>query len=247
MKLHLHQVLSRAGLFKTKKEMLEAVLRGEFELDGEVLKSPMYRFNPEKRKVTHKGKPIIVKEEMKYLLVNKPVGYISGELTAEQARNGKKSIYDLIKMEQGLKNTLFCVGRLDEESSGLIIITNDGKLGYKITNPNSGIKKKYYVELENNLSESTENKILKGVRIKVPSDNGLVEHIAECQLKRIDERRLFVTIDEGKKREVRKIFEAVSNKVIKLERVSIGSIKLDNLKPGDYKEVEVGFIKERLY
>ncbi len=245
MKLHLHQFLSRTGLFKAKRDILLAVEKGEVKVGGLACKNHMFRFNPNNKEVMLKGKVVKMQDDKLYFLVNKPVGYISGELTVQQEFN-KKSIYSLLKLEESKKNTLFCVGRLDENSSGLIIVTNDGKLSFKITNPNNMIVKKYYVELLNELRDKDVERGNKGLEITVEGD-GKTEKVKVLPvIKKIGEKKALISITEGRKHEVKKIFHALGNKVLVLERIAIAGLKLGELKPGEYIEVKGDYIKERL-
>ncbi len=252
MKLHLHQFLSRTGIFKTKNELIETVKRGEVTIDNEVIVNPMYRFNPAKRSVKYKGIKLEVIDKIVYYLVNKPEGYLSTRLTPLDIKNKKKSVFDLLKVDENIKRTLFCVGRLDEDTSGLLIITNDGKLGYKIAHPKTNIKKTYYAVLAKPLLPEQANKIEEGVLINLEENGKYFKYkTLPCKIKIISEkanRELLISITEGKKREVRRIFETIGNKVIKLERIAISGLKLKdlNLKQSEYKEVNKAYIQERL-
>jgi pseudouridine synthase len=249
MKLHLHQYLSKSGLFPTKQDLNSAVSSGAVRIDDKVTTNPMFRFNPEKRKVYFDGKEVSVVETKVYFLMHKPMGYVSGNVRGNEHTLGKKSIYDLLRIDKKIKNSLFCVGRLDEDTSGLIILTNDGKLGYRITNPKSKIEKRYKAVLKNPLSKKSQDKILAGLKIRLQIENRIVEHFAKPDsLVMTGENTCIIALIEGKKREVRKIFEAVSNPVVSLCRVSIGRIVLDDLglKAGEFRAVEKNYILERI-
>ena len=230
MKIHLHQFLSRTGLFRRKGHIMDAVKNGEVKIDNKVISNPMYRFNPSKNSVFWKGKILEMLDDQVYIIMNKPSGYLSTKLSEKDV--GKKSVFNLININSNLKNTLFSVGRLDEVSSGLIIITNDGKLGYKITNPNNKITKTYNVHLEKPINNV--DKIEQGVVIDLEVEGRIIKYkTRQCKLNIISDKELNITLTEGKKREVRRIFETVGNKVLKLKRIAIGRLRL-NIDEGDY-------------
>jgi pseudouridine synthase len=248
MKLYLTQFLGRSGLFESRAEAVRAIRDGEVSVDGRVVRNPNYKVNVKTKEVSWKTKAVKPLEKV-YILLNKPVGYLSSRLAPKDAELGKKSVFDLIKLELRVKNSLFCVGRLDEDTSGLLILTNDGKLGYKITNPKSEVEKTYDVSLDKPTAKRQLKEIEGGVTIELEENGVITKHKTKgCRIITKDSARLEISLTEGKKREVRRIFEAVGNRVKKLERTSIGWIKLDELhiKAGEYKLVEKEFIEERL-
>ena len=155
-KPRLHQFLSRTGIFNSKKDLVFAVKNSEIKINDKVITNIDYQFNPNKNKVYYCGKELCAVDKKIYLLVNKPVGFLSSRLTPKDLELGKKSIFSIFDkdtnndthLDDATKKTLFCVGRLDENSSGLIIITNDGALGSFITKPESNIVKTYEAVLE---------------------------------------------------------------------------------------------------
>ncbi|MEM4397334.1 MAG: pseudouridine synthase [Candidatus Woesearchaeota archaeon] len=250
MKIHLHQFLSRTGLFKSKKEIIDSVKNGFVTIDEQIIINPMYRFNPSKRVVKYKGNILKIVDKKYYYVINKPIGYLSTRLTSLDIYNKKKSVFDLLDIEEKIKRTLFAVGRLDEDTSGLLIITNDGKFGFKIAHPKFEIKKTYYVVLEKPITENKIKEIEQGITINVEIDGKYIKYKTKpFKIKLISERKLFITLSEGKKREVRKIFEAINNKVLKLERISINNLNLKELalKQGQYKEVSFDYLNKKIF
>lgn len=246
-KIRLHQFLSKTGLFKSKKDLLEAVKNSEIKIVDKIITSPNYQFRPKKKNIYYKNRLLMPVKEKVYILMNKPEGYLSSGLTNEWVKLGKKSIFEIIKgMDEKVKKTLFCVGRLDEDTSGLIIITNDGKLGIKIASPKNEIKKAYVAVLSKSVAKEDIKKIEEGVTIKLEIKGKY--KTKKCSAKRIDNKTVRMIITEGKKREIKRIFETLRNKVIKLKRTTIGRIKLEelNLKKGEYKFVDKAFIEERI-
>jgi pseudouridine synthase len=243
-KIRLHQFLSRAGLFRSKYDLFAAIKNGAIKVDNETVTSPNY-FVKKSHKVFYKGSQVNMRKDKIYLLLNKPTGYLSSKITENDKKLGKVGVFYLLRdIDDETKKTLFCVGRLDENTSGLLIITNDGELSSKITDPNSNIEKLYEVELEKPVSLSDKNRIEKGIKINL-EENGVNKDYKTkpCKID-IQDNRCVITVSEGKKREVRRMFEAVGNKVLRLKRVCIGKLDLRklNIPVGKYKEVEKEFI-----
>lgn len=178
--------------------------------------------------------------------MNKPIGYLSTKLTENDKKMNKKTTLDLIKgLDKNTHSSLFTIGRLDENTSGLLIITNDGPLSREITDPERKINKTYKATLAKEITKEEASKLEKGVTIRIDDKNYQTRPV---KIELINKKELTITINEGKKREIRKIFETIKNKVIKLERTAIGQITLQNtgLKTGEYKKVNKEFIIKRL-
>lgn len=232
MKLYLHQYLSRSGRFKRKNDAMSAIGNGLIKVGNKVIKNPNYIFDPKKHGAYYKNKPLKISKKKIYLVLNKPAGYLSSKLTRDDTKLGKKSVFELIDIPE--QKTLFCVGRLDEDSSGLLILTNDGQFGYKITAPESKVGKTYYVVLKRPLKNV--DYIENGVEIELEENNRVGKYLTkQCKVEKLSEREALITLTEGKKREVKRIFEAVGNEVIKLKRVKIGNLELGQLPEGKYK------------
>ncbi|MCX6695526.1 MAG: pseudouridine synthase [Candidatus Altiarchaeota archaeon] len=251
MKLYLHQFLSQAGLFKTKKEVYDAVQGGVVEVDGRKVCDPKYRFNPLKKTVSFRGRLLSIVEEKTYILLNKPEGYLSSKLTLRDVKLGKKSVFELLGGDVGesTRNSLFCVGRLDEDTSGLLILTNDGKLSSRITNPRNKVEKTYLAVLDRPLTPLESRVIESGVTIELEENGKVAKYKTKlCKVKRIGEKTVEITLYEGRKREVRRIFQSVGIKVGKLERVAVGGLQLEELrlKRGQYM-ISGQDILERIY
>ncbi len=272
-KPRLHQFLSKTGVFKSKKDLVSAVKNSEIRINDKIITNPNYQFNPNKNKIYYKEKELCAVDKKLYILVNKPVRYLSSRLTEDDKKLNKKSIFSLFDndkdnndnknnndwlLDDATKKTLFCVGRLDENTSGLIIVTNDGALGSLITRPESNITKTYEAVLEKSIDSAAVNEIEKGVTIKL-EENGVVSEYKTkpCRINLLEKNssgknnmsnHVIIQVTEGKKREVRRIFEAVGNKVKLLKRIGIGKIKLDELeiKEGSYLFVEKDYILGRI-
>jgi pseudouridine synthase len=183
--------------------------------------------------------------------MNKPAGYLSSKLTLTDKRLGKKSVFELIKSSDELDSmtirTLVCAGRLDEGTTGLLIITNDGGLTHELTIPSAQVTKTYEAKLKKPLSDDDLKLIRAGVKIKLEENGKITIYKTKpAKLVASDSNKLLITLSEGKKREVKRIFEAVGNKVISLTRIKIGRLDLSNLelRPGEYKLVTKEFINQ---
>jgi 16S rRNA pseudouridine516 synthase len=166
----------------------------------------------------------------------------------------KKSVFDILarekRLEGALGQSLVCAGRLDEDTSGLLIITNDGLLVSDVTKPESRIKKTYEVLLAFPPSADDIAQLKKGIKIRVDVDGRLMDYLTKPAdvLFNDDKRMVRIIISEGRKREVRLMFEKLGNKVRRLRRVAIGKISLDDfmIKTGEYFFVEKGMIEDGL-
>lgn len=247
MKLRLHQYLSKTGAFRSKEELIASIKDGEVSVGSKTIKNPHYQFSPNKS-VFWKGKKLAVADHV-YLLLNKPAGFLSSRLTQMDIRLRKKSIYSLLHFQSSVKNSLFSVGRLDEDTEGLLIVTNDGKLCSQITDPKHDVPKTYCVHLEKPITGREIARIEKGITISLEEDGKRREYTTKASsISQRDSRSLIVRITEGKKREVKHMFEAVGNKVVRLKRTSIGSITLSELRIplGKYKQVDKDYIEKRI-
>jgi len=246
-KIRLHQFLSKTGIFKSKFDLIEAIEKGEINVRDKTITNSHHQFNPKTDFVFYNGKLLKITKKNIYLLVNKPTSYLSSKLSEKDKKLKKKSIFELIDLDETIKNSLFCVGRLDENSSGLIIITNDGKLSKFIADPENNITKTYIVTLEQQILNKTIEMIQKGITITLEKDGVKTKYkTKKCKIDIVADKKLKITLTEGKKREVRRIFEAVGNNVLTLKRISIGKIKVDKIKEGQYLEVDKEFILKKL-
>jgi len=248
-KIRLHQFLSKTGAFSVKKDIVDAIKCGKITIKGKVITNPHYQVGP-KDNVLFDGKELFKQKKKVYIILNKPEYYLSSKLTDYDIKERKKSVFSLLKgIKEDIKKTLFCVGRLDENSSGLLIITNDGDFSHKVTDPESKIRKSYEVELEKPISIAERQRIEQGITI-VLEENGIRTNYKTkpCKIEMKDKKSLVATFTEGKKREVRRLFGAVGNRVVKLKRIVIGKLDLYKLKipEGKYISVSEEFVKEKI-
>jgi len=226
--IRLHQYLIRTGKFQNKKEIITILKKGEVTVNGKIIHTPDYhlKFSEE---VKFNGKKLIASRQNKYLILNKPPGYLSTRLTRDDVELKKKTIFSLIEKD----STLFCIGRLDENTEGLIIITNDGKLSHKVANPEFKIKKTYLIELEEELNPKSKSMLEAGILVEGQKLKPVEVNVGD------NKKRVLIVLDEGKKREIRLMFENINYEIKRLIRIKIGNLDLSNLKIGLGKTITV--------
>lgn len=238
-KVSLRQFLMKSGKFRSVQDCIEAIRNGNVAVNNKILVNPNHFFNP-KKSLVKIGNEKIRKIPKLYFLVNKPSGYLS------QKAESEKTIYDLLKKLNLSKEeiqSLFAVGRLDNDTEGLMIVTNDGSLSNIVINPESEISKRYYAALEKSINNKSVKLLEKGVVIE--TDEGKYK-TKKCMIKISGEKEIYISITEGRKRQVRKMFEAIGNKVAYLKRVSIGGLQLGKLETGEIKEITRKEMMEKL-
>lgn len=188
--------------------------------------------------VTVNGKTVKPVNRLYYIMLNKPVGYVS----TVKDQFERPTVIDLLGGE--IPARLFPVGRLDYDTEGLLLLTNDGDFAYKITHPKHKVDKTYIAVLKGGISIKGLAQLRRGVRL----DDGFVTSPAEIEMLNTDagHTTVKITIHEGKNRQVRRMFEAVGSKVVELQRVAIGRTELGNLPLGRWRYLtshEISFLK----
>lgn len=208
----------------TRSEAQKLIKDKLIKMGGIVIKDPSIKVVG---KVSYLDK-VIENEEYSYYILNKPVGFVS----STSSKDGK-SVLELINGRKDLK----ILGRLDIDTTGLLIITNDGSFIHKVTSPKSDINKKYYVEVDKEFKYEYINEFKKGLDISI---DGEIYHTKESILEIIDSNSAYITISEGKYHQIKKMCAKFNLNVTKLHRIQIGSLILDsNLKEGEYKKVDI--------
>lgn len=220
--IRLNKYIANAGVC-SRRSADKLIDEKKVKVNGKVVLEKGTVIDTYKDSVEVNGKKISISEEKVYILLNKPKGYIT---TAKEQFN-RPFVLDLINE----KERVYPVGRLDMDTSGLLILTNDGQLTNKITHPKNHIHKTYEAILKNELSNVDMQKLENGVDI-----GGYVTQPAKVQ--KLGDKKVRITISEGKNRQVRKMFETVNNKVVELKRISIGKLTLENLEVGKFKYVK---------
>ncbi len=226
-KLTVRQALRRSGLFNTAYEMEQAIKEGRVTFNNKPVPNLAFHFSKDKR-IFLDGKPVKPLKK-RYFIFNKPAQ------TSCQKNEQYKYIVDFLDLDEQTKKTLFPVGRLDVPTTGLIIITNDGELSHNITEPDKKIPKTYKVLLNQELTSDMKKELEKGVTITVDAKPYQTQ---PSRITILDKHTYTMTITEGKHRQVRKMFEAVGNRVMALCRIQIGKLELGDLQEGKAKELK---------
>lgn len=213
-------MLAAAGV-ASRRECENLITEGRVEVDGQVVDELGSRVDASRQEIRVDGEPLRLKRRS-YYAVNKPRGVVS---TARDPA-GRPRVIDLLPPDAG---RLFNVGRLDMESEGLILVTNDGELANRLTHPSHGVEKVYHVQVAGVVEPDVLQQMRKGVRLAEayvkPVDVRVKSHVKRSTL-------LEMTLDEGRNREIRRLLARLGHKVQKLSRVAVGPIRLGDMPPG---------------
>ncbi len=229
----LDKVLSNMG-FGSRAELKKKAKSGSIVVNGAVVKDPGKHVDPYTDSIEIDGETIAYREFV-YLMLHKPPGVISA---TEDVR--ERTVLDLLD-EKYLVFEPFPVGRLDKDTEGLLLLTNDGKLAHELLSPRKHVPKTYQAIVEGRVDEEDIRQFSRGVTL----DDGYVTLPSELVIDALEERgdgsirsRITLTIHEGKFHQVKRMFEAVGKKVIYLKRISMGTLRLDeSLEIGSYREL----------
>ncbi len=215
----------------SRRKAGKAIKSGIVKVDGKTVTEPWFQIEPQKNVVELNNEIIENKLEKKVVYAfNKPMGIVS----TMHDEKGRRCIGDVVRKR--IKENVFHIGRLDKETEGLILLTNDGKLANRLAHPSSEIKKSYLAMVDSEISKSDVNNIEKGIRL----GDGHVTAPSTIEVLSRTNKGTFVKliIHEGHKREIREIFKALGKKVIKLRRIAIGRLTINIVsKPGDIKQL----------
>jgi len=219
--IRLNKYISQSGLC-SRRYADQLIINGKVKVNSKVCQELGTKVSKDDKVIVNNK--LIKREKNIYLLLNKPKDYI----TTNKDTHNRKIVFDLIK---GVNERLFSVGRLDRNTTGLLLLTNDGNIAKKLTHPSHKIKKIYSVELEKNISEREIKQIRKGVTIEG-------EIIKVDNIKRLEKNNeVGVEIHIGKNRIVRKIFESIEHKISKLDRVLFGPFTKKDLPRGKWRKL----------
>ena len=223
--VRLQKYLANAGI-ASRRKCEELILDGKIEVNGVIITELGTKVS-ENDVVKYNGKIIKPEEEKVYILLNKPIVYVT---TAKDQFN-RDTVLDLVKINK----RIVPVGRLDMYTSGALILTNDGEFVNILTHPKNEVNKTYNVTVKGRITEAEIKQLQNGVEI----DDGYITKPAKVKILKIDEEksitRIQITIHEGKNRQVRKMCEAINKKVLALHRSSIGNINVKDLKIGNWR------------
>ncbi|MBI2565032.1 rRNA pseudouridine synthase [Candidatus Woesearchaeota archaeon] len=230
----IYQIIVEAGLVKSKKQALDLVRNEKVAVNGLPITSLHYQVNPRKSKIFVNNKEIKLEDKRRYFIFNKPKGLITTK------ENILKFLKNHVKSEELL--AYYPVGRLDKDTTGLLIITNDGRLGNKILNPKQKITKTYEVIVLGKVNDADLDRLRTGVEIELEENSKITKYKTQSAKINIigfgeNTAKIEVCISEGKKRQVRRMFEALNFKILDLKRTKIGELELGDLNVGEIKEM----------
>jgi pseudouridine synthase len=218
----LERILSKSGA-ASRKQAADWIRGGRVRVNGAVILDPEAWFDPERDAITIDGRRLAPRAKL-YVALHKPRGY----LTTRSDPGGRPTVYDLIA---DVDAWVIPVGRLDADTSGLLLLTNDTQFAERITNPASHVEKTYRVEARPELSDEA----LDALRAGVTLHDGPTR---PARVERIDRGRAFdITITEGRNRQVRRMVKAVGSRVMTLARIAIGPIGIARLEPGAWRRL----------
>jgi 23S rRNA pseudouridine2605 synthase len=224
--LRLQKFLANAGVCSRRKAE-EYILDGKVKVNGKVVNELGIKVNPDKDEIIFESKIIRLQNNMVYILLNKPIGYV----TTVKEQFNRPTVIDLLN---GVKEKVLPVGRLDMYTSGALILTNDGDFIYQVTHPKYEIEKTYQATVKGIVTKEDIKKLENGVEI-----DDYISGKAKVKILKVDKEnnisRLKITIHEGKNREVRKMCSAIGKNVIALHRSKIENIDLKDLKIGQWR------------
>ena len=236
MEERLQKYLAECGI-ASRRKCEEYIIQGKVQVNGKKITELGVKVNPEKDKITFEGKNVKQEERKVYILLNKPIGYV----TTSDEQFGRDKVLDLVKVRE----RVVPVGRLDMYTSGALILTNDGDFVYKVTHPKHEITKTYTVTVKGIIKNEEVEQLRKGVKI-----DDYTTRPAKVKILKTDEEkdisRLEITIHEGKNRQVRRMCESVGRRVIALHRSKIGNIGVKDIELGKWRYLTANEVQQIL-
>ena len=221
----LNKIIADAGI-ASRRAADQLILEGRVSVDGEVITELGNKFDPEICDIKVDGESLSISKSKTYLAFHKPAGVISTMSDPE----GRSNLGDFFKDR---KDRLYHVGRLDKDSEGLILLTNDGELAHRATHPSYGLEKRYLVEIEGEFNKQISDQLLQGVRL----EDGLARAVKVIHARAVSRNHHWVeiTIHEGRYHIIRRLIESLGLKVLRLIRLDFGPISLGDMKPGRHR------------
>ena len=222
MLIRLNKYIADAGV-ASRRSSDQLISQGRVQVNGKTIKELGTKIDPENSRVTVDGETIDLQKTKTYLALYKPKGVLSTMFDPE----GRPSLAELLDFR---KERLFHVGRLDKDSEGLILLTNDGEIGFRATHPSFGLEKSYLVNYDGKLPEDAKARLTKGIELE--DGIGRVTSYRE-----LPNNWLELKIHEGRYHIIRRLMEAIGLEVIRLVRTSFGPIQLGDLKEGRWRDL----------
>lgn len=223
--IRLNKIIADAGI-ASRRAADQLILEGRVIVDGQVVLELGSKFDPEISDIKVDGESLNINKSKTYLAFHKPPGVISTMSDPE----GRSNLGDYFKDR---KDRLYHVGRLDKDSEGLILLTNDGELAHRATHPSYGLEKRYLVEIEGEFNKQLSDQLLQGVRL----EDGLARAVKVVHARAVSKNHHWVeiTIHEGRYHIIRRLIESLGLKVLRLIRLDFGPITLGEMKPGRHR------------
>ena len=223
----------------TRQEVKKYIRQGRVKINEDIIKKPEYKIREDEDKITFDGAPVAY-ETFEYYMLNKPAGVISA---TEDKRD--KTVLDLIKEKN--RKDLFPVGRLDKDTEGLLLITNDGALAHRLLSPKKHVDKCYYAEISGGVTEDDVRVFKERINIGTQEEPEWTMPAVLKILEKGTVSRIRLTIREGKFHQVKRMFLAVGKEVVYLKRERMGALVLDEeLAPGEYRKLTDSELKSIL-
>ena len=219
--MRLQKYLSEAGVCSRRKGE-EYIKAGLVRVNSRIVTELGTKVDPEKDRVEFDGKIIALTSEPIYIALNKPKGYVTS-----CSHPGEKIVLDLIDISQ----RIYPIGRLDKDSTGLLILTNDGTLHHRLSHPSFDHEKEYDVTVSRPITDGSLRNIAKGLPM-------MGSKTRPSEIQRISSRRFRIVLKEGRNRQIRRMVRKVGNHVIRLKRIRISKIKLGSLVEGSWRNLE---------
>lgn len=223
--MRLDKFLTECGL-GSRSEIKNVLSKGKVKLNGRIEKSPKIQIDLQKDEVLFENEKLEYKE-FRYYIMHKPEGYITA-----LRDDFCETVMDILP-NWVIKKDLVPVGRLDKDTEGLLLFTNNGKVNHNLLSPKKHVDKTYYVRLEKDINDDEIKKLEEGVVIL---DDYFTK---EAKVEKISSHEIYLTISEGKYHQVKEMLKAVENKVIYLKRTKFGKLSLGELEKGEVKEIEL--------
>ncbi|MGI6656583.1 MAG: pseudouridine synthase [Desulfobulbus sp.] len=232
MEERLQKILARAGI--SSRRGAEAIIRaGRVAVNGQIVTAMGSKADPLRDTITCDGKPVVYEEKL-YVLLNKPAGYV----TTLSDPQGRPVVSDLLV---GISQRLFPVGRLDLDTEGALLMTNDGKLSQAILHPSFEVDKTYEALVTGSPDGASLQRLARGIRL----EDGMTAPASLHTIRRIKGNTLVqITIHEGRKRQVKKMFQAIGHQVLHLKRTAYGNLRLDDLSSGAWRQLDRSDLKK---
>lgn len=219
--MRLDKFFSQTGTL-TRSQVQKQLKLGKVTVNGETIKKADYKVDPDKDEIRYNDDKIVYRRFV-YIMMNKPRGVVSATEDRDQ-----KTVLDLLP-EDLLKFDLFPCGRLDKDTTGLVVLTNDGISAHNALSPKKHVEKKYSFETADAYSDADVTAIESGITLKDGYST------KPCKIERISETEGYIYLTEGKYHEIKRLFGARSNKITKLERIGFGKLEIGDLPEGDWR------------